>query len=79
VRIELGAPRALAFVPRAAVRSLAGTARAFVVTDGRVSERLLDVARTGPDGILVAEAIKPGELVVLAPPQGIKDGDEVAR
>jgi hypothetical protein len=64
--------------PRAAVRSIAGAARAFFVDGGRVSVRLLDVVRTDPDGVVVAAAAKPGDVVVLDPPRELRDGDEVA-
>jgi hypothetical protein len=65
-------------VPRAAIRSVAGAARAFFVDGGRASERLLDVVRTDPDGVLVTGAAKAGDLVVLDPPRELRDGDEVA-
>ncbi|MCU0618418.1 MAG: efflux RND transporter periplasmic adaptor subunit, partial [Gemmatimonadaceae bacterium] len=78
VRVEVGAPHACALVPRAAIRSVAGAARAFFVDGGRASERLLDVVRTDPDGVLVTAAAKAGDLVVLDPPRELRDGDEVA-
>ncbi|MBS2020154.1 MAG: efflux RND transporter periplasmic adaptor subunit [Deltaproteobacteria bacterium] len=80
VRVESGAPETLVAVPRAAVRSFGGASRAFVVgPDRRVTERLLDVAGVEPDAVLVAEAVKPGDAVVLEPPLGLRDGDEVSR
>lgn len=78
VRLRTGTTAQRVAVPRRAVRSLAGVARAFVFRDGRAEERVLFVPDeiTG-DTALVARGLTAGETVLLDPPETLGDGARV--
>ena len=49
----------------------------FIVGDGRARLRKVTQGITGPDKIEILSGVKPGELVVTDPPEGLEDGDRV--
>ncbi len=77
VRPEEQRPRT-AVSPAALVSRGSGTV-AFVVQDDRASERAVAVGPALGDVIEVLDGLRPGEKVVLNPPQKLKDGAKVKK
>ncbi len=88
MRVETGPAASHPVVPCRAVRTAAGVSRIWVLEARRVEERLVVELKREPGGeedapgegercVLDAGA-KAGERVVLDPPAGLQDGDEVA-
>jgi membrane fusion protein (multidrug efflux system) len=75
VELPLG-ERTLVSVPRAAILERGGVSRVFVVVDGHVEERLLEVTRRQADAVFVARGVLHGERLVLDP-GSLRDGDAV--
>lgn len=75
-RMELGAAP-LAVVPRSAVRQEAGQARVFVVKDGQLEERLVQLSDTAGDRAGVLRGVQPGEKVVAQARPELRDGVRV--
>jgi HlyD family secretion protein len=51
--------------------------RLFVVVSGRLEERVVQLGPKAEDRVAIADGIKPGEQVVVAPPPGATDGMQV--
>ncbi|HEX2832466.1 MAG TPA: efflux RND transporter periplasmic adaptor subunit [Thermoanaerobaculia bacterium] len=68
----------LVVVPRSALRTDGQTAHAFVVTNGRLEERIVHVARELGDRVAVASGIASGERVAIGIDDRFKDGLAVA-
>lgn len=49
----------------------------FVVSDGRAHERKVTVGITGPEKAEIVTGLKPGETVVVSPPETLEDGGKV--
>lgn len=49
----------------------------FVIEDGRAHKRPIKTTRRNPAEALVEEGLKPGEAVVIYPPDALKDGLQV--
>ena len=65
-------------IPKAALRTDAGSQVVFVVTgDNRVERRALRIGPVKDDRVEVVSGLSPGEKLVLDPPAGLKDGDRV--
>jgi membrane fusion protein (multidrug efflux system) len=64
-------------VPAAAVETVAGTARVYVVKDGTADERIVTVGETVGDQIEITSGITKGELVAAAPKGHLTDGTPV--
>jgi RND family efflux transporter MFP subunit len=64
-------------LPSTAVRTAHGVTRAWVITNGRVDERLLAIDRSEPTGVLVRSGVDAGEAVVVDPAKDLRDGVEV--
>jgi len=66
-------------VPRAAVHGEAGATWVLVIVDGRIAKRTvrLGVVDESRDLTEVIEGLKPGEVVVTGPPEGLVDGKPV--
>lgn len=65
-------------VPRASVRSDGSLSRVFVVRDGVLEERIVEVGATQDDLVEVRKGVKPGETVVSPVPSEARDGARVA-
>jgi len=64
-------------VPSAALVEANGETVVFVLAGERVARRTVRVGASRGDARQVLEGLNPGERVVLAPPPGLADGDEV--
>jgi RND family efflux transporter MFP subunit len=64
-------------VPSAALVEANGETAVFVLAGERVTRRPVRVGASRGDARQVLEGLNPGERVVLAPPAGMADGDEV--
>ena len=70
------APRRV-FVPKAALVSAGGASSVWVIEDGAVRRRTVDVGPARGDRIEVRQGLSGGETLVLDPPAGLKDGSKV--
>jgi len=68
-------PRTLA--PKSAIQSAAGQPVVFVVSGETVERRVVRTGGTDGDRIEIVAGLKPGERVVLSPPQDLQDGAKV--
>ena len=73
-RIEEAAPRPGILVPATAVRTIAGTARVFVVQGDRVEERVVMTGQVVGPRVEIADGLKAGETVVAAGVDQLVDG-----
>ncbi len=64
-------------VPTTAVRRQETSARAFVVIESRVQERILQLGAEKDGVIAVLAGVKPGEAVVVQPGPDVRDGAQV--
>jgi RND family efflux transporter MFP subunit len=65
-------------VPASAVRrGDGGSDRVFVVANGRVQERLVRAGAAAGEVVAVADGVRAGEAVVVAPPDTLADGQRV--
>ncbi|MBX3162744.1 MAG: hypothetical protein KF773_42675, partial [Deltaproteobacteria bacterium] len=76
--LEVGGSEELVDVPLSSTTSTAGLLRAWVVDEGRLSERLLSVARFEGDRVLVRGGLKGGERLVKSPQPDFRLGEAVA-
>jgi hypothetical protein len=65
-------------VPAAAVRTIAGTARVFVVAGDRAEERIVMTGQVVGDRIEITDGLKAGEQVVATGVEQLVDGVRVA-
>jgi RND family efflux transporter MFP subunit len=65
-------------IPASAVTSRDGAQLVFVVREGRVSAQKITVGRSLGDDREITDGLKAGDVVVLAPPEVLADGDAVA-
>ena len=77
-QIEQAANTPGVLVPAAAVRTVSGTARVFVVADGRAEERLVTTGQAVGDLVEITTGLKAGEQVVSANVTQLVDGVRVA-
>jgi RND family efflux transporter MFP subunit len=73
VRFPTGVEERLT-VPVGALRSASDLERLFVVEGGRVHLRLVTVGQRDAERVEVLSGLEPGEVVVAAPPPGLRDG-----
>ncbi len=64
--------------PATAVRTVAGTSRVFVVTGGKVEERIVTVGQQVGDLIEITSGLKAGEKVATSNVAQLADGVRVA-
>jgi membrane fusion protein, multidrug efflux system len=64
-------------VPAAAVRTVSGTARVFVVEGDRAEERIVTAGQVIGDRVEIASGLKPGERVVTTGVEQLVDGVRV--
>ncbi len=77
-RIEEAQKRPGILVPAAAVRTIAGTARVFVIAGDRAEERIVMTGQVVGDQIEIATGLKSGERVAAAGIDKLVDGVRVA-
>lgn len=71
------AAKPVALLPAAAVVKDADRAFVWVVADGRAARRNVRVGAAGGDPVGVLDGVRPGDVVVVAPPADLKDGARV--
>ena len=76
-RIEEATPRPGILVPATALRTIAGTARVFVVQGDRVEERVVMTAQVVGPRVEIADGLKAGETVVATGVEQLVDGVRV--
>jgi RND family efflux transporter MFP subunit len=64
--------------PAAAVRTVAGTSRVFVVSDGKVEERIVTIGQPVGDLVEITTGLKAGEKVATSNVAQLADGTPVA-
>jgi RND family efflux transporter MFP subunit len=64
-------------VPSDAVVHRNGVTEVFVVSQGKVSARTVEVGRTYGVALEVKSGVNVGEIVVVSPPESLSDGDSV--
>jgi RND family efflux transporter MFP subunit len=72
------AVRPATLIPRSAVRVEGGASIAYVVQGTTVERRSLTTAGTDGDRIEVVSGVRPGDRVVVSPPEGLADGAMVS-
>ena len=65
-------------VPARAVVEADGRKFAFVVADGKATRVEVATGEARDADIAVTKGLKEGDVVVLSPPEGLKDGGRVA-
>ena len=76
-RIEEAAPRPGILVPATAVRTVAGTARVFVVQGDRIEERVVMTGQVVGPRVEIADGLKDGERIVATGVDQLVDGIRV--
>lgn len=76
-RVETGQARSVALIPSAAVLTEAGVSRVFVVTQGRIEERVVATGDVDGDLVVVTEGLMAGEVVAGGDLELLADGQRV--
>lgn len=81
VRGEIALPekRKVTVVPASALVQNAETYSVFVVEDGRAVERVVELSSRDGDAARIASGVRPGEEVIVSPPERLRDGAPVER
>lgn len=70
-------PEAVAFIPKSAVRSEAGSSFVFLFRDGKVERRAVKLGMERGTDVAVLAGVSPGDSLVVKGPEGLHDGDKV--
>ena len=70
-------PEAVAFIPKSAVRSEAGSSFVFLFRDGKVERRAVKLGTERGTDVAVLAGVLPGDLLVVQGPESLHDGDKV--
>jgi RND family efflux transporter MFP subunit len=70
-------PQAVAFVPKGAVRSDAGSSFVFLVRDGKVERRAVNLGMDRGTDVAVLAGVSPGDSLVVKGPESLHDGDKI--
>ncbi len=71
------APVQTLVVPAGALVEVEGEDKVFVVVDGRARQRDVSLGRTLGENREIRDGVRAGEIVVVDPPEGLKDGARV--
>jgi len=74
VTIDLGTTRTVVAVPENAILTEAGVSRAFVIVNGTVEERVVEVRAREAGFVLLAEGVAAGETVAVERLDELSDG-----
>lgn len=77
-RIEQARPTPGLLVPAAAVRTVAGTSRVFVVVGERVEERIVTMGQTVGDLVEITSGLQKGDSVAATNVNSLEDGVRIA-
>ena len=72
--IQQGSPAPAILVPEAAVETVAGTSRVYVVKDGKAEERIVTLGEKLSGQVEIATGVTKGETVVAEPRGRVADG-----
>jgi membrane fusion protein (multidrug efflux system) len=75
-KVQLGEQQ-LPVVPRSAVLEDGARRKLFVVSDGRLEERLVQVSETSADALGVVAGVRVGERVVAVAREDLRDGQKL--
>lgn len=75
-RVQLGEQQ-LPVVPRTAVLGEGSRRKVFVVSDGRLEERIVQVSESAGDSLGVMAGVRPGERVVAVARDDLRDGQKL--
>jgi membrane fusion protein (multidrug efflux system) len=78
-RIEQATERPAVLVPAAAVRTVSGTSRVYVVTGERVEERIVTVGQAVDHQVEISTGLKAGENVATSNVEQLVDGSRVTK
>src|SRR5712692_3536645 len=70
-------PEAVAFIPKSAVRSEAGSSFVFLFRDGKVERRAVKRGTERGTDVAVLAGVLPGDSLVVKGPESLHDGDKV--
>lgn len=70
-------PEAVAFIPKSAVRSEAGSSLVFLFHDGKVERRAVKLGAERGTDVAVLAGVLPGDSLVVKGPDSLHDGDKV--
>jgi RND family efflux transporter MFP subunit len=70
-------PSPVAFVPKGAVRSDAGTSFVFLVRDGKAERRAISLGPDHGSDVAVMAGLSPGDSLVVKGAESLHDGDKV--
>jgi RND family efflux transporter MFP subunit len=70
-------PEAVAFIPKSAVRSEAGSSFVFLFRDGKVERRAVKLGTERGTDVAVLAGVSPGDSLVIKGPESLHDGDKV--
>jgi RND family efflux transporter MFP subunit len=70
-------PEAVAFIPKSAVRSEAGSSFVFLFRDGKVERRAVKLGTERGTDVAVLAGVSPGDSLVVKGPESLHDGDKV--
>jgi multidrug efflux system membrane fusion protein len=77
-RIEQASERPAVLVPAAAVRTVSGTSRVFVISGDRAEERIVTVGQPVDDLVEISTGLKAGENVATSNVDKLVDGARTA-
>jgi multidrug efflux pump subunit AcrA (membrane-fusion protein) len=72
--IQQSQPTPALTVPAAAIETVSGTSRVYVVKDGKAEERIVTLGEKVDTRVEVVTGLKDGEVVVAEPRGRITDG-----
>jgi RND family efflux transporter MFP subunit len=70
-------PEAVAFIPKSAVRSEAGSSFVFLFHNGKVERRAVKLGTERGTDVAVLAGVSPGDSLVVKGPESLHDGDKV--
>jgi RND family efflux transporter MFP subunit len=76
-RIEQASERPAVLVPKAAVRTVSGTSRVFVVAGERAEERIVTIGQSVDDLVEITTGLKAGENIATTNVEKLADGTRV--
>jgi len=74
---EEGLSEGATYAPKAAVRSAEGKSWVFLVNGGKAEKREIVLGEEGSDAFEVKSGLKPGDMVIVDPPEKLGSGDRV--
>jgi len=70
-------PEALSYVPKGAIRTDGGTSFVFLVKDGKVERRAVNVGLDRGTDVAILAGVTPGDSLVVKGPENLRNGDKV--